>query len=125
MTHRGVRRSLVGLCLLASLLQSGFFAFALAPDPDDTIHMYLGRMALAGTVGLFQDELPGHRAPLPYYFIGLSQVIRDRSVVVGRLWSAALGLVCFGLLLTLTTRLAGDLAGILALLFALSQGVIV
>jgi hypothetical protein len=113
------------MCLFVSFLQSGFFAVALAPDPDDTIHMYLGRMALSGKIGLFQDELPGHRAPLPYYFIGLSQVVRDRSVVVARLWSAALGLVCFVLLLALATRLAGELAGILALLFGLSQGVIV
>ena len=123
--RRSFRRSLLAACLLVSFLQSWFFAVALVVDPDDTVHMFLGRLALNGTIGLYQDELPGHRAPLPYYFIGLSQALWDRNVVAGRLWSAALGLACFVLLLALTTRLAGELAGILALLFALSQGVIV
>ncbi len=118
-------RSLLAACLLASLVQSGFFAFALVPDPDDTVHAFLGRLALSGEISLFQDELPGHRAPLPYYVIGLSQLLWDRSVVAARLLSAAIGVACFLLLLVLTTRLAGELAGILALLFALSQGVIV
>src|SRR6266542_985623 len=118
-------RSLLSASLLASFVQSCFFAFALVPDPDDTVHAFLGRLALTGDISLFQYELPGHRAPLPYYFIGLSQLLWDRSVVAGRLLSAAIGLACFLLLLVLTTRLAGELAGILALLFALSQGVIV
>ena len=118
-------RSLLGVCLLVSFLQSGFFALALVPDPEDTVHMFLGRLALSGDISLYQDDLPGHRAPLPYYFIGLSQFLRDRSVVVGRLWSAALGLLCFVVLLALTTHLAGELAGTLAVLFAVSQGLIV
>src|SRR5215471_11235266 len=120
-----VSRSLLCVCLLVSFLQSGFFALALVPDPEDTVHMFLGRLALSGDISLYQDDLPGHRAPLPYYFIGLSQFLRDRSVVVGRLWSAALGVLCFVLLLALTTHLAGELAGILALLFAVTQGLIV
>ena len=120
-----VSRCLLCVCLLVSFLQSGFFALALVPDPEDTVHMFLGRLALSGEISLYQDDLPGHRAPLPYYFIGLSQFLRDRSVVVGRLWSAALGVLCFVLLLALTTRLAGELAGTLAVLFAVTQGLIV
>ena len=122
---RRLRRSLLGACLLVSFAQSGFFAFALVPDPDDTVHLYLGRLAPRGDISLFQDELPGHRAPLPYYANGVSQILWDRSVVAGRLLSAALGLACLALMFATTTRLAGELAGVLALLFGLSQGVIV
>ena len=41
-------RALLAACLLASFVQSCFFAFALVPDPDDTVHAFLGRLALDG-----------------------------------------------------------------------------
>ncbi len=122
---RGLRLFLVAICLFVSFLQSWFFAYALVPDPDGTVAIFLGRLALTGEISLFQDELPGHRVPLPYYFIGLSQILWPGSLVGARLFTAVLGLVCLLLVLLIATRLGGELCGILAFLFAVTQSVII
>jgi hypothetical protein len=120
-----VSRWLIGACLAASLVQSCFFAEALVPDIDETVHVFLGREAVRGHISLFQDELPGFRAPLPYYFFGLSQLVFDRSIVAARLSSAVVGTACLGLLLLLATRIGGPLCGLLTLLFAVTQSTII
>jgi hypothetical protein len=89
------------------------------------MYMFLGRSALLGQISLFQDELVGNRLPLPYYFIGLSQLLWPGSLVAARLLSAVLGLACIVLVLVITTRLGGELAGILATLFAVTQSLII
>src|SRR5260370_1345921 len=116
---------LLAACLLASLLQSIFFAYALVTDADEGAYMALGRLAIAGKIGLFLDEMTGQRMPLPYYFIGLSQVVFGRSLLAARLSSAALGLACLVLVYLLGRRLGGEIAGVLALLFAAPQSVII
>jgi 4-amino-4-deoxy-L-arabinose transferase-like glycosyltransferase len=115
------RAVLVGLLLAASLTQSIFFAWALVPDPEEEMYMYLGKLALTGRISLFQDELVGNRMPLPYYLAGLSQLAFPHSLIAARLFSAALGLACLFLVWRIATRLAGESAGILALLFAATQ----
>src|SRR2546427_388438 len=87
--------------------------------------MALGRLAITGKIGLFQDEMTGQRMPLPYYVIGLSQLLFGRSLVAARLASAALGLACLVLVYLLGRRLGGEVAGVLALLFAATQSVII
>src|SRR5215470_13025520 len=116
-----LRALLIGLLLAASATQCLFFAWALAPDPEEEMYLYLGRLALCGQISLFQDELVGNRMPLPYYLAGLSQIFFPRSLVAGRLFSAALGLACLALVWRIATHLAGELVGILALLFAATQ----
>ncbi len=112
-------------CLLASFLQSTFFAYALVTDADEGAYMLLGRLAITGKIGLFQDEMTGQRMPLPYYVIGLSQLLFGRSLVAARFTSAALGLACLVLVYLLGQRLGGEVAGVLALLFAATQSVII
>jgi hypothetical protein len=120
-----VSRYLIAACLVASFIQSCFFARALVPDIDETVHVFLGREAIAGHISLFQDELPGFRAPLPYYFFGLSQLVFDRSIVAARVSSAAVGTLCLVLLLLLATRIGGPLCGLLTFLFAITQSTII
>ncbi len=120
-----VRAVLIGLLLAASVTQSLFFAWALVPDPEEEMYLYLGKLALTGRISLFQDELVGNRMPLPYYLAGLSQLVFPRSLVAGRLFSAALGLLCLVLVWRIATHLGGELAGILALLFAATQSLLI
>jgi hypothetical protein len=120
-----LRAVLVGLLLATSVIQSVFFAWALVPDPEEEMYMYLGKLALTGRISLFQDELVGNRMPLPYYVIGLSQIFWPRSLLAARFFSAALGLACLILVWRIATRLGGELAGILALLFAVTQSLLI
>jgi hypothetical protein len=110
---------------MVSFLQSVFLAHAMVPDIDETVHVFLGRAAITGEISLFQDELPGFRAPLPFYFFGLSQLLFERSIVAARIFSAALGSLCLVLLLLLATRVGGPLCGLLTFLFAVTQSVII
>jgi len=119
------RAVLIGLLLAASVTQSLFFAWALVPDPEEEMYLYLGKLALTGRISLFQDEIVGNRMPLPYYVAGLSQVVFPRSFVAGRLFSATLGLVCLLLIWRVTSRVAGELAGLVALLFASTQSLLI
>jgi hypothetical protein len=121
----GVRLWLLATCILVSFLQSVFFAYALVPEIDDALHMFLGRAALTGEISLFQDELTGHRMGLSYYWVGLSQFLWPRSVVAARLFSAGLGVVAIVLVFLIARRLAGELAAVLAMLFAVTQGFII
>ena len=120
-----VSRYLIAACLVASFVQSCFFAWAMVPDPDETVHVFLGRMAIGGQISLFQDELPGFRAPLPFYFFGLSQLVLDRSIVAARITSAAVGTLCLVLLMLFATRIGGRLCGILTLLFAITESTLI
>jgi Dolichyl-phosphate-mannose-protein mannosyltransferase len=120
-----VSRYLIAACLVASFVQSCFFAWAMVPDPDETVHVFLGRMAITGQISLFQDELPGFRAPLPFYFFGLSQLVFDRNIVAARITSAVLGVLCLVLVMLLATRTGGRLCGILTLLFAVTESALI
>jgi hypothetical protein len=116
---------LIAACVVVSFVQSCFLAHAMVPDIDETVHVFLGRAAITGEISLFQDELPGFRAPLPFYFFGLSQLLFDRSIVAARIFSAAIGSLCLVLLLLLATRIGGPLCGLLTFLFAITQSVII
>ena len=120
-----VPRWLIAACLVASFVQSCFFACAMVPDPDETVHVFLGRLAITGQISLFQDELPGFRAPLPFYFFGLSQLLFDRSILAARVMSAALGTLCLLLLMLFATRIGDRLCGILTLLFVVTDGALI
>ena len=54
-------------------------------------YLTLGKLALQGRIGLFQDELGGERLPLPFYVIGLSQVVAGPSLLAARVTSLGLG----------------------------------
>lgn len=104
------------------MLQSAFFVYALVTDGDaEGVYLYHGYLAVTGQISLYQDEMTGHRVPLPYYVIGLSQVLWGPSLVAARAVSAAIGLGVLVLVWLLATRLGGELCGVLAALFAVTQ----
>jgi Dolichyl-phosphate-mannose-protein mannosyltransferase len=120
-----LRPYLIAICLVVSFGQSWFLARAMVPDIDETEHIFLGRAAVTGKISLFQDELPGFKAPLPFYFFGLTHLVFGGSIVASRLCSAAVGTLCLLLVLLLATRLAGSLCGLLTFLFAVTESVII
>lgn len=117
-----LRRLLLVLCLTASALQSAFFVWALVTDGDaEGAYLYHGYLAVTGRISLYQDEMTGHRVPLPYYVIGLSQVVWGPSLVAARTLSAGIGLGVLVLVWLLARHLGGEVSGVLAALFAVTQ----
>lgn len=98
-------RALVGVLLAVSFAQSVFLAHAQVIDPDEGGYMMIGRLAVTGQIGLYDDQLPGHRTPLTYYVIGLSQVFGP-SLLAARLTSAAVGTLALGMVYVLGGPLA-------------------
>ena len=92
---------------------------------DESAYVHLGYLAATGQINLFQDELTGSRMPLPFWVVGGSQVLWGPSLLGARLTSLAIGLVALALTALIARRLAGDLAGILAVFFFATQGVLV
>jgi hypothetical protein len=117
------------LWLLASLTTFAVFAtyFALYLVPWDAEYGYLvfGGEALKGQVRLFQNEIVGQRLPLPFYVIGITQVLAGPSLLAGRLLSVALGVGVLAFAFRLGTLLGGKEVGFLALLFLMTHGGIV
>ena len=112
-----MRRWLVASLLLASLLLGGFHAAALLTDGDaDGVYLHHGWLIVRGELGLYAPEMTGHRTPLPYYLIGLSQVLFGPSVLAGRVFSLLAGWAGVLILWRAARRSLGEPAGTLALL---------
>ena len=92
---------------------------------DETAHLAFGRAVWTAGASLFQDELPGHRMPLPFYVIGITQVLVGPTLWGGRLLSIAIGLTTLALLVAVMRRLEGREAAVLAALLFATQGVLV
>jgi len=111
--------------LLAFLGLAVFFAHYLVPWDDEFGYVIYGPMALTGQLRLFQDEMTGQRLPLPYWVIGLSQVVTGTSMLSARLTSAVLGAATVGLTFALGRSLAGPTAGFLSALFLVTHALVV
>ena len=92
---------------------------------DETAYLAFGRAVWTTGASLFQDELPGHRMPLPFYVVGLSQLPVGPTLWGGRLLGIAIGLTTLALLVAVVRRLEGPLAAVLAALLFATQGVLV
>jgi 4-amino-4-deoxy-L-arabinose transferase-like glycosyltransferase len=117
--------ALVGAAELLFAVQGLHLARVMLTWPDESGYVHLGYLATTGQISLFQDDFPGLRMPLPFYIVGLSQVIWGRDLLAARLVSLALSLIAVLLVALLARRLSGDWAGGLAALFFATQGVIV
>ena len=116
-----------GLALAAVLYLAQGYALAqrMVTWTDESAYVHLGYLAAGGEVSLFQDELTGSRMPLPFLVLGASQRLWGRSLLAARLTALGIGLAALVLTALIARRLAGDLAGLLAVLFFATQGVLV
>jgi len=107
------------------LLQGVRMAWQMPTWPDESAYLHLGYLAATHKINLFQNEMMGTRMPLPFYMIGVSQVLWGRDLMTARLSSLAFGLVALVLVAVIARRIAGNLGGILGALFLASNGVLV
>lgn len=122
------RRVGIALTLIAVLYvaQGLYYARVLVPVHDAVQYLLVGSKVVRGEIHLYDDRLPGNRVPLPFYVLGLSQVLAGGpSLLAARLLNVGLGLLTLLLTAALARRLAGAAAAILAALFLATQGVVV
>ena len=111
--------------LLSFLALAVFLACYLVPWDDEFGYLIYGPLAWTGQLRLFQDEMTGQRLPLPYWVIGLSQVITGTSLLTARLTSIGLGAMTIGLTFALGRVLAGPSGGFLSALFLATHALVV
>lgn len=124
----GRRRLPLALALIATLylVQALHYARVLVPAHDGVQYLMVGAKAVRGELGVYDDRLVGNRLPLPFYVLGLTQVLAGGpSLYAARALNVALSLLTLLLTAGLARRLAGDGAAILAALFLATQGVVV
>ena len=123
---RRVRDAVWLTCIIVGFVGLAvFFAHYLVTWDGEFGYLVFGRMLMHGEVRLFQDEMTGQRLPLPYYFIGLSQLIAGPNLLAGRLASVGLGALVVGLTFALGRSLSGSPCGFLSALFLVTHGMVV
>jgi hypothetical protein len=115
---------LLVVMMLLYLGQGFFYSRTLVSTEDEESYLALGDLALRGRISLFQDELTGQRLPIPFYLLGLSQMLGP-SLWAGRLLSIVLGALALALTVAVAWRLQGEGAGLLAGFLLATQGAIV
>jgi hypothetical protein len=117
----------LGLTLLCVLfvVYGAWLAQRLVTWTDESAYVHLGYLVASGRISLFQDEMTGSRMPLPFWINGWSQVAFGRSLLAARLTSLGIGVAVVWLTASLGRRIAGDVGGLLAAAFLVSQGAIV
>ena len=109
--------------LWAAIIALGIFhALALVSDGDvEGALLHHGWLILRGELGLFSPEMTGHRAPGPYWLVGLSQILFGPSVLAGRAFSLLAGWAGVLVLWFTSRRALGEPAGTLTLVFLASS----
>jgi hypothetical protein len=113
------------LAVAVFLALAFYLSRTLVVSDDEAGYLALGYLALRGEISLYQDEIAGGRVPLPFYVLGLSQVLRGPDLWAGRLLSVALGVGALLLTIRAGMRVAGPGAGVLAGLLISTQGAVV
>jgi hypothetical protein len=115
------------VALLAAVLvgQGASLARQMVTWGDETAYLVFGHLVVTGQAHLFQDELVGHRMPLPFYVVGASQLAGGRSLLAARWLNLAIGMGALVLAAVVGRALAGPLGGVMAALLLASQGVLV
>jgi 4-amino-4-deoxy-L-arabinose transferase-like glycosyltransferase len=111
--------------LLVYLAQGIFYSRTLVSTEGEESYLSLGYLALRGEISLYQDDITGQRLPLPFYLLGLSQVITGPDLWAGRLLSLALGLGVLALTVAVAWRIGGRGAALLAGFLLATQGTII
>lgn len=111
--------------LAAFALFGLWFAAHLVSWDAEWGYVFLGDLAVHGQISLFQDEMMGYRPPLPFYAIGLSQLIAGPSLWAARLMSLAFAILTAWATFALGRALGGPTVGFLAMLLLVTNGMIV
>ena len=117
----------LALALIAAvfLAQSLYLARVLVPHHDESAALFAGSLVASGRLSLYDDAMPGSRAPAPAYIFGATQVLWGRSLMAARLLGVAFGVMLVILTGLLGREVGGDLAGLLAAALLTAQGALV
>jgi hypothetical protein len=118
-------RIVLALIALAFVMHAAYLARVLVPNHDESQALFAGYLAASGQINLFQDELIGHRAPLPAYVFGSTQVVFGRDLLVARSLSVLLGAALVIATGVLGLRVGGERCGLLAAALTTAQGAVV
>ena len=110
---RRLYRLAKGALLILFALRSLRYVFFGQLYLDEGAYLQAARLAYAGMIP-YRDFLHVHPPLVPYIY-GIPQLLFGRSILVGRLTSLALGLGTLLLGSSLTSRLCGDMASVIAL----------
>jgi len=117
----------VGLALIAAvfLAQALFLSRVLVPHHDESAALFVGSLAASGRLSLYDDAMPGSRAPAPAYLFGATQALWGRSLMAARLLGVAFGVMLVVLTGLLGRQIGGDRTGLLAAALLTAQGALV
>ena len=120
-------RFVLVLALIAAvfLAQSLYLARVLVPHHDESAALFVGELVASGRLSLYDDAMPGSRAPAPAYVFGATQVLWGRSLQAARRLSVAFGVALVVLTGLLGRQVGGNLAGLLAAALLTAQGAVV
>src|SRR5439155_16010652 len=118
-------RALVASAFLIYLALAVVLSRTMYSWDDETAYLAFGRAVWTTGASVFQDELPGHRMPLPFYVIGATQALVGPTLWGARLLSIAIGLTTLPRLVWIVRRIEGQRAAVLAALLFATQGVLV
>jgi MFS family permease len=111
--------------VLLLVVQGDRLAHRMLTWPDETGYLHLGYLAASGRISLYQDEIVATRMPLPFYVLGMTQMIWGRSLLAARFAAIAFSVGALILAAVIARRLGGERAGLLAAAFFATQGVLV
>jgi hypothetical protein len=114
----------LGLAVIAAvfLAQSLYLARVVVPHHDESAALFVGSLVASGRLSLYEDAMPGSRAPAPAYIFGATQVLWGRSLMAARLLGVAFGVGLVILTGLLGREVGGDPAGLLAAAVLAAQG---
>jgi len=115
---------MLALLLVAYLAVGSFFSVALRSHDYETEYLAVGESVVRGDLGLYDDELTGQWAPLPFYVYGVTQVLFGPSLLAPRALSLMMGALVLLLLVAIATRAGGIVAGSMAGALFCSHGVV-
>jgi hypothetical protein len=115
----------LAMILAAFLGMGSLFVAHLLPGDAEWGYLVLGRMAVAGEISLFQDEMMGERLPMPFYAIGISQLVTGPSLAAARAWSLLLGAGALVATFALGRAVGGPGCGILSAAFLATHSMVI
>lgn len=121
---RGERAWLAAVLVAFAVFGLWFATFLVSWDAEWG-YIVLGDLAVRGQIRLFQDEMMGERLPLPFYAMGLSQLVAGPSLWAARLTSLVFALLTGWVTFALGRAFGGPVAGFLALVLLATNGMVV
>ncbi|PYN95636.1 MAG: hypothetical protein DMD91_24225 [Candidatus Rokuibacteriota bacterium] len=119
-----MRAAALLIIVVAHVVSGVFMAWVMTSEDYEAEYLVLGSLATQGKLGLYQDEVTGQWAPLPFYVYGATQVLAGPRLFLPRLLSVVFGAVAVILAFAVARRWGGDAAGAAAAALCVANGLV-